>query len=485
MRHLEIEPDHAGTRLLQRIGGLTCCGSISAKRCRVRRCTTIGLCFCLFSLLLVLQSCISPKSSSPKISLSNWSAQNNQWMLAQITPNTVVPDPVPTRRRLIVSYDIAPEVFPQGFHRSATYDNALAAIAFTVKGNTHSAAYTLHAITRLIRADGSLWFSYNTANNWPDENYHESAMVRAGAIGWVGYALAFYLRHVSDCEPGDRGCLQEQAHFLKAANRLAEYALSLQVDDPPDPRHGLLRLGYATVQLAYRAETNEVIEIYLDEPALGISSENNLSAWFFFRELYRLTGEQRWKEAAARIRDGLLAGAWNDGIGQLNRGFHFSGTPDPVKALDCASWGVLFFLEIGETKKAATALAVMDEYYLAKDGELTGYRPYFDHPIYRSAKVGRFFYGNDPRKEWRDLPLVWTEGTLGVALAYLRSGMPAKARTIIERLRVLQVESSGLRYASQDVPYEMASAPGVAASAWLVLVAEAMLGNPLAEAFWQ
>lgn len=444
-----------------------------------------NLCFCLIAFLLPLQSCVAQQSSSVEMSLDSWSVQNNNWMLAQITPNRVVSNPVPARRRLVVSYDIAPRVFPQGYHRSATYDNALAALAFTVTGEMDSAAYTLHAITRMIRADGSLWFSYNTANNWPDEQYHESAMVRTGAIGWVGYALAFYLRHAPDCGEGSRGCRQEQAYFLDAARRLAGYLVSVQVDDPSDQRHGLLRLGYATVELAYQAETNEVLEVYLDEPALGISSENNLSAWFFFRELHRLTGEPYWQDVADSIRDGLLKGAWNDAIGQFNRGFHFSGTPDPVKALDCASWGVLFLLQNGETEKAATALAAMDKYYLAKDGDLTGYRPYFDHPIYKLAEVGRFFYSDNPRIEWRELPLVWAEGTLGVALAYLRSGQPEKARTIIDRLSVMQVENSGLRYASQDVPYEMTSAPGVAASAWLVLVAEIVMGNPLAEAFWR
>ena len=66
-----------------------------------------------------------------------------------------------------------------------------AVISFVISGDTDAAAYTLEALARLIRADGSLWFNYSTSDNWPDESDHDSAMVRAGAIGWAGYAFAF------------------------------------------------------------------------------------------------------------------------------------------------------------------------------------------------------------------------------------------------------------------------------------------------------
>jgi len=72
-----------------------------------------------------------------------------------------------------------------------------------------------------------------------------------------------------------------------------------------------------------------------------------------------------------------------------------------------------------------------------------------------------------------------------VALAYLRTGRTQRAGEIVVGLKTLQVEGSGLRYASREVPHQMADVPSVAASAWLVLVTEAMAGNPLAERFWE
>ena len=87
------------------------------------------------------------------------------WLLGQIIPNRLVPDPDPTRRRLVISYDLAPAEFPRRFHRSATYDDAVAALAFLTIGDRDRAAFTLHALARLVRPDGSLWFGYNTAND--------------------------------------------------------------------------------------------------------------------------------------------------------------------------------------------------------------------------------------------------------------------------------------------------------------------------------
>ena len=98
----------------------------------------------------------------PKGSLESWAGANRAWLHRQVTPNRAVTDPNPARRRLIVSYDSSPEDSPHGSHRSATYDNALAALAFLIGGDTDGAAFTLHALARLIRPNGSLWFSYNT-----------------------------------------------------------------------------------------------------------------------------------------------------------------------------------------------------------------------------------------------------------------------------------------------------------------------------------
>jgi hypothetical protein len=303
-----------------------------------------------------------------------WAAANGRWLDGQIAPNRLLPDPAPSRRRLLISFDLAPREFPRRFHRSATYDNAVAALAFLTTGARDRAAFTLHALARLVRADGSLWFSYNTANDWPGESDHESAIVRAGAVAWVGYAFSFYLSHAPPCG-GDRGCGRERAYFLQTALRLADYLRSLQVADPRDPRDGLLRLGYGDLTLTYRRKTNEVVEGYVSELARGISTENNISSWFFLQQLAGVSGDVRVSEAAQRIRRGLLRGAWNDSVGQFDQGFAPSGARDRGKALDCAAWGALFLLATGDTVRAQRALAAIERYYPARQDQAVGYRP--------------------------------------------------------------------------------------------------------------
>ncbi len=423
------------------------------------------------------------RPQDPEKPLHDWATANGLWLQAQITPNDLVPAPEPSRRGLLLSYALPREKFPQIFHRSAIYDDALAALAFLTAGNRERAASTLDALARLVRPDGSLWFSYNTGDDWPSEDDHESSLVRTGAVAWVGYAFTFYLKHAPPCA-GDRGCARERAFFSATAVRLAKYLLTLQVNAQSDPRDGLLRLGYGTINLAYSAKAKDITELYLDQPAAGISTENNISAWFFLRQLAEVTGEASWSRAADRIQLGLLNHLWNDALGQFDEGFGSSGSLDSIKALDCASWGALFLLATGEIEKARRALGVTQNYYATRAGDAIGYRPYSDSPVYENPEVGRFFFPDDPHKQWRSLPIVWSEGTLGVALAWLHLGQAERARQLVMGLRPLS-ENTGLRCATLELPFQMAEVPCVAASAWLVLVVAALSHNPLAEQMWK
>lgn len=446
-------------------------------------------------LLLLLIACVlictqlgfvtdaKARPQDPEKSLHDWASASALWLRAKVIPNAVLPAPEPTRRGLLLSYEFSPEKFPRLFHHSATYDDALAALAFLTVGERERAAATLDALARLVRPDGSLWFSYNTADDWPSEANHDTALVRTGAVAWAGYALTFYLKHSPPCN-GDRGCARERAFFSATAVRLAKHLLTLQVNDQTDARDGLLRLGYGTINLAYSAKAKDIVELYLDQPAVGISTENNISAWFFLRQLAEVTGDTGWGRAADRIQLGLLNHLWNDALGQFNEGFGSSGALDSIKALDCASWGALFLIATGERDKARRALEVTHKYYATQEGNAIGYRPYSDSPVYENPEVGRFFFPDDPLKQWRSLPIVWSEGTLGVALAWLHLGQAERARQLVMGLRPLS-ENAGLRCATLELPFQMADVPCVAASSWLVLVVAALSHDPLAEQMWK
>jgi hypothetical protein len=432
---------------------------------------------------LSLAAPAAPASGQARAPL-RWDARTGttvarRWLERQRTPNRVVPDPDESRRGLLISYDLTPKQFPGGFHRSASYDDAVAALAFLVTGDRDQAALTLHALARLVRPDGSLWFAYNTANSWPTEDDHESALVRTGAVAWVGYALTLYVAHAPArrANPTDT---RERALFLATAKHLGTYLLSLEVREPSDPRDGLLRLGYGSIALVYDGAARNVVELYDDRPATGISTENNIVAWFFLSRLGALTEDTLFRRAADRIGRALLARAWNERIGQFNEGFGAAGAPDSNKALDCASLGALFLMARGEAEKASRALEAVERYYASRSGDVGGYRPYADRTIYDDSAVSRFFFPGNPQKQWNDLPLVWSEGSWQVALAYVRLGRPERAKEIALRLRALQEKTGGVRYASMELPFEMAAAPSVAGSAWLILVSRALSGDSVA-----
>jgi len=104
-----------------------------------------------------------------------------EWLTRQITPNALVPEPAPQRRRLVLSYRPAEESSPL-LQKSFVYDAALSAIAFSLTGHREKAALVLHALARQIRPDGSLWFAYNTKNTWPDEMDHDFGQVQGNKL---------------------------------------------------------------------------------------------------------------------------------------------------------------------------------------------------------------------------------------------------------------------------------------------------------------
>lgn len=118
-----------------------------------------------------------------------------RWLIRRMVPNETVPDPVPFRRRLLLSYLIpsTDPSYPYLFSRSFIYDDAVGAVALTMAGRYREAERVLSAVRRAIRDDGSFFFVYNTHNSWPNEEDREESLVRTGSVVWAGYAIVFYL----------------------------------------------------------------------------------------------------------------------------------------------------------------------------------------------------------------------------------------------------------------------------------------------------
>jgi len=401
------------------------------------------------------------------------------WLRGQLVPNRLLPAPDPARRGLILSY--GPDAGRPGpLHRKAfAYDAGLAAIAFTATGDAASAARVLGALARVQRTDGSFWFSYAADSSWPDEADHDMAIVRAGAAAWAGYAFAFHLEQAAP--EGSARDRRERALYLGAARRVADFLLTLRVADPPAAR-GLVRGGRAAVTLVPDADGRGVREVYQDGPVRWVSTEHNISSFFLLEALGRLTGEARYTDAARDVRDRLLGTLWQEDLAQFAQGIFEDGRLDRTLALDAASWGALFCLAAGEPARAARAAETADRRYRAVHDGVEGHRPYHDKPVYDDPAVQRLLLPDAPAARWQDLAVVWTEGSLGVALARLRTGDGVRARAIVAEVLKLRA-GDGVRLASRDLPYELAGFASVAATAWHVLVEEA-LRAPAAPGVW-
>jgi hypothetical protein len=404
--------------------------------------------------------CLAIAVSGPSLAAEDSETVSLQWIRSQIVPNQFISTPDPRRRGLVLSYGPASSK-PGPIHRkSFVYDAALAAIAFTMSGDHETAARILSALTRVQRQDGSFWFSYNVDNTWPEEGDHDMAIIRAGANAWVGYALAFYLERLPATD--DRRAKREREAFLTSARKIGDFLLTLRVD-------GMIRGGHGAVRLGVTPDGKSVQEYYVDRPIRWISTEHNISSYFFLNALGRLTGDPRYMVAARDIRQGLLSKLWQEEMGQFAQGIGDDGTIDKTRALDCASWGALFLFAAGEKEKASRALRTAETIYRSWHGQIEGHRPYHEKPIYDDAQVQRLLLPDAPATRWKDLSFVWSEGTMGVALARARNGDAKRAAKLAADMLKMR-DGGGIRYGTRDFPYEFSASPSVAGTAWHIVV---------------
>jgi hypothetical protein len=407
-----------------------------------------------------------------------------EWLKGQIVPNNIVPEPDPSRRRLMLSYQLPPDdpAYPYIHSRSFIYDDALGVIAMTMAGEYRMAEYVLSALLRLIREDGSFWFAYNTSNNWPSEEDHEGALIRMGAIAWAGYAATFYLNAQLRM---DQSFIENDflaKDFLDMSEKIARFVLNHQIREQSDKRYGLVTGGWATYSLKMPGDDETPVEEYSESNITWVSMEHNIDLYFFLRDLGRLTGKREYIAAAERVRDGLMR-LWSNKKGQFIQGIKGDQRADTALPLDGASWASLFLLSIGEERLARRCLATVEKHFVAQSDKLRGYKPYYAETVFENRRVNGYFFPEDPGMRWADLDIIWGEGSLGVATAYAMTGNTEKAKEIIESILSLRVDG-GFRYATVSVPYQFSNQPSVASTAWFVIAVQVLKDENMRAAFW-
>ena len=304
-----------------------------------------------------------------------------KWLKSRNDPAATGIQPVRGREQLLVSYTIPPGDLPFLIGRSYTYDNAAGAIALLLWGQQERAQTILSNVERLMDRQGTLGFSYQVNSSSVDSR------VRTGALAWVGYAMLLYQQVTQD----DR--------FQGAAVRIGEYLKGLETP------LGSLKGG---------------------PDVAWVSTEHNVDAYFFFRELYRVTGNATYRAVANRIRESLLTHLWVTApVPHFLRGIR-----DDTPALDANVLGALFLSAIGQRAKASDALRYVEQTFRNRQ------------TIPGSART-TWGYAPDANRG-----TIWLEGTFMTALAYWRL---AEA---LERAR--EAEGTGrLFFAQKILSYSM------------------------------
>ena len=406
------------------------------------------------------------------------------WLKSQIVPNSIVKEPAQDRRNLLISYKVPKdsEVYRYVFSKASLYDNALAIIAFSMAGELGLAERTIEAASRILSPDNDLWFTFNTHNYWPNKDDHSGAIVRSGASAWLGYAIVYHLKTRLVENPK----LLEQDNLamnhLKIARSIADRILVRQVRDKRDLRHGFFTGGEGRYSYRWSEERKGIEEYFIPGAVPWVSVEHNFDIFFFLRDLARISGIPKYEFAANLLKQSILQKSWNGEIRQFNRGQHLNGT-DPVQALDCASWGAMFLHAVGKKSKAEVSLKSVSKYFVSF-GKHQGYKPYVDMLLYEGPVVNALFFPDDPEKNWNDLPLIWPEGSLGVAMAYIKMGQNQQSIELLQSVLKLQDEEGGLPYATESLRFQFSKNSSVAGTAWLVMVISALEDQNIQKLFW-
>lgn len=192
------------------------------------------------------------------------------------------------------------------------------------------------------------------------------------------------------------------------------------------------------------------------------SSEHNFDAYHALVKCAQVLDDPDWLDVADALKLYIMEWLWNEGLQRFNQGLKHDQVADVADPLDCHSWGAMFLMAIGETERANiimsdVALEPFKHTVTGPDGtDWTGYSPaYPEDPEYPSANY-----------------TVWSEGSAGVALAFLAIGAEAKWLVTMRNLAHTQDVDGAYRYCwPKNVIYEWTDSKTVIGGSWAILAA--------------
>ncbi|PRZ44030.1 hypothetical protein CLV47_101154 [Antricoccus suffuscus] len=321
--------------------------------------------------------------------------------------------------------------------RTYAYDQALALLTALSLGDAATAQILVTGLLRLQTAggphDGAFIASAAALN--PAAGLPE---YRTGIHSIAAYAV---LRYIATVPQNDAA----RPPVVDAAERAVRWLLAQQVRS--GTMTGLVSGGYG----AYLPDGSF-------DPTVAItwaSTEHNLDAWHTLSLARSVVDDAAVATAASLLGTSVVTRLWDAKDRHFLQGWTLDG-PDHDEALDVNSWGAIFLHAVGESGKAQAALK----------------------HVARFSSVAPPVIGYGPQAPSTE-PLVWFEGSAGVALAQCRLHQTAAARRTLSALDAARLRSGAWPAATRaDSAWGMTAAPAVAATAWMLLAAQALAGVP-------
>lgn len=360
------------------------------------------------------------------------------------------------------------------YGRVTLYGSSCLVKALLLKSRSQDAERILRTWTKQVQPDGKVPRSANVIG----DNYI-SPDIRTGEVAHFLGAMAA-ARLATGSDEWDAAI---EAIVIRYLPKLA------------DPQTGLIRGGYNGVgSQGY----NRPISY---EPLPWCSSEHNFDLYQSLMLLHHIHGDSefgnRCKMMADRISAGIENYLWDEKDGTFHRGWRPDTGADRARALDCASWGALYWLkramlfenENANSKSrsaiwnAKRCLGYADRHFKAswqyqtpdgRTGTIRGYRPY-------AGLIDDLRYMGGPKRgemiDWNNLNnMVWSEGTIGVAMAWeglfaLTGGSEAKNKymDIYQEMLELQTlsDKGGMLYSTVQIKGHFTMGEELASLGWM------------------
>lgn len=320
---------------------------------------------------------------------------------------------------------------------SYTYDQSIALLAMLAEGNLAQAQTLAAGLLAVQTTSGAQAGGFPFSAPQLSLSY-SSPYYRTGAHAFATYALLAYVAACPEDTTSDyQGAITQAFSYIATQLSTSGTAAGLylggsgEYTDPP----GQPEIFNQSYNVAWAA------------------TEHNLDVWQAFNLAARVLGDSSYQTLANTLEANIMSLLWDSKNQRFYQGMDPTG-PDSSDPLDMHSWGGIWLCNTGRTDLAAQVLSETSlAPFVVTDAGVTGYT---------SAYASGGYPGI--------IPSVWSEGTFGVALAFLALGDTVNWQATVDGIAGGQRPDGSFRYVTEtDTTYEFTVSESTIGAAWAIL----------------